>query len=385
MNLDIIRYTVLLLILWSIPAFMLKYVGSDIATLTSYGTTLGLLAYFIFSRQGHRPIVPFVLLGLLYFSISALNYSELYEDQFITYQFIRFMIVVVCGASLLRRTTDKELYYIILIGAATVIINAVFLPFMQPERFGANFGRFSGFYLNPNLAGGVCLLGYALSFGIKNKTWKIIGQITFTMAGILTLSRTFIVIWLIINFISIINNRKNIVAPALGALALIMIFTFSDKLTLNTERFGALQAALGQKKGSVQVVGHDTRNDVWAYYYDLIYEKPFIGHGYLKFQKKGIGLPGVHNSFLMVIGEAGIVPFLLLIGIYAYLLIKSYRYFRSHPWYFYITIVLILTMMGGHGYFYNFITVFMSMFVYVRLEKLSELQPLERGLISTAD
>jgi O-antigen ligase len=284
------------------------------------------------------------------------------------------MIVVVCGAAVLYRTSDKELYYILLFGAGSIIINAVFLPTMQAANFGENYGRFSGFYLNPNLAGGICILGFSLSYAIKNTKWKLFGQIICTLAGIFTFSRTFIVIWLIINLISIYNNKKNAIAPVIGVLALVFVFAFSGRLTLNKERFEALKSVVGQGRGNTQVIGEDSRSATWANYYDLIYAKPFVGHGFRKFQMKGGGLPGVHNSYLMVIGEAGIIPFLLFIGIYAYLLRKSYMYFKSHPWYFYIICATILGMMGGHGYFSNFPTVFISMYVFIKLKDLSSQQ-----------
>jgi O-antigen ligase len=242
---------------------------------------------------------------------------------------------------------------------------------MQPERFGASFGRYSGFYLNPNLAATICLLGYSLSFAMRNIKWKLLGQILFTVGGLFTLSRTFIVVWLLITIIAIYRNKRNIVAPMIGAVTLILIFTFSGNLTLESRRFGALQSMLGQGNESTEVIGEDRRDQTWAHYYDLIFDKPFVGHGFLNFQKKGIGLPGVHNSFLMVIGEAGIIPFIIMLMIYIQMLLRSYFFFDSHPWYLYITITLILSMMAGHGYFKNFITVFLSLYVYIRLFDLS--------------
>ncbi|PCJ92308.1 MAG: hypothetical protein COA50_15910 [Flavobacteriaceae bacterium] len=377
MILTLIRYSILFLILWYLPSFLLAYVSSGLGSLSSYATSLLLIAYFFLSKERRKPLLVFVALGLSYFLISAINYTEIDVNNYFIKEFIRFMIVVICGAAVLYQTRDKEIFYILLIGASSIIINAVFLPSMQLAIFGESYGRFSGFYLNPNLAGSICLLGYSLSHAIKNIKWKIIGQIVFTLAGLLTLSRTFIAIWLLLTIISIYYNRKNIIAPIIGALLLILIFTFSGKLTLNAERFQALQGVLGQEKGNTQMIGEDTRNDTWSIYYNLIFDKPFVGHGFRKFQMKAAGLPGVHNSYLMTIGEAGIIPFLLIVGIYLYLLIKSYLFIRSHPWYFYLSLTLVFSMMGGHGYFYNFVSILLSMYVFIKLKDLSSIHTSE--------
>lgn len=376
MRISILRYAVLILILWFLPSFLLNYFSSTLGSLASYAISLGLVAHFTFTKNERKPLLPFVALGLSYFLLGALNYTGMDEDNYFIKEFIRFMIVVICGASVLTQTKDKEIFYLLLIGGASIIINAVFLPHMQADRFGESYGRFSGFYLNPNLAGSTCIMGYALSYAIKNTKWKLLGQIIFTLGGILTFSRTFIVLWLLLGMISIYNNKKNLVAPIIGGLAIILVLAFSSRLTLNTQRFGALQNVLGQGQGraGVSQVGGDTRTDVWALYYNMIYDKPFLGHGYRKFQQKWVGLPGVHNTYLMIIGEAGIVPFLLIVGIYLYLLIKSYTYFKTHPWYFYIISVSALSMMGGHGYFSNLSGVIMAMYIYIKLRDLSSKQ-----------
>ena len=374
MSLTLLRFAVLILILWYLPAFLLTYFGGSLGSLASFATSLGLLGYFILSKQGHRPLLPFVLLGLLYFLISGLNYSLVDEDNEFIKDFIRFMIVVVCSAAVLRRTSDKELFYLLLIGASSIIINAIFLPTMQPERFAINYGRYSGLYLNPNLAGGICLIGYSLSFAIKDFKWKLLGQIVFTLAGILTFSRTFIVIWVMLSILSIYNNKRNLVVPVIGVMLLTAVIVFSSRLTLNTERFSSIESIFTKEKTNTSALNKDSRDETWAVYYDLIFDKPFIGHGYQEFKIKRPGFPGVHNSFLLVIGEAGIVPFLLFLGIYLHLLTKSYSFIKSHPWYFYIVIAQVLALMGGHGYFTNFTGVIISMYVYIKLNELSSKQ-----------
>ena len=68
----------------------------------------------------------------------------------------------------MRKSKLKEIYIFLLIGALSIIINAVFFP-LHNANFYPTYGRFSGFYLNPNYAGAMSLMGFALSFGIKNR------------------------------------------------------------------------------------------------------------------------------------------------------------------------------------------------------------------------
>lgn len=349
---------------------MLAYFGASLGSLSSYLTSLSIIGFYVLVKDWHKPLWPFIILGLLYFLISSINYTYLDIDNAFIKQFFRFMIVVVFGAELAQRTTTKDFYFILLLGGISVIINALIFP-LANANFTPTYGRYSGFYLNPNLAGSICLFGYAISLSISKRYWKLMGAFIFTLAGILTFSRTFIVVWLIINFLTILQSKKNIFIPAIGVIVLVIVLTFSQNLTLNKERFGALQSVFGEEQIDTETIKKGSRQDTWALYYDMIMEKPLLGNGYLKLRirKPYQGMPGVHNSFLMVLGEAGIIPFLLMLGIYVYLLIKSFNNFKTKPELFYISVVLLLNLMTGHGYFTNFQSVFISMFVFIQLQK----------------
>ncbi|MEZ4970189.1 MAG: hypothetical protein R2814_11160 [Flavobacteriaceae bacterium] len=227
-----IRITLLVLILWNVPTFLLHYISPSLASLCSYLTSALFIAYFVLAPKNVTLTYPFIILGLLYFTISSLNYHFVDVDNFFIKEFLRLMIVVTFGASIVGQTNTKELYIIILLGTISIIINALVFPEMS-----INIGRAAGFYLNANTAGAICIIGYGFSYGIKEKNLSIIGQMVFTLAGILTFSRTFIVIWLFLNLIAIYRSKKNMLAPIIGIIALIFIFTFADELTLNKHRF----------------------------------------------------------------------------------------------------------------------------------------------------
>jgi len=279
------------------------------------------------------------------------------------------MIVPICATEVLYRTTKKEIYIILLIGAFSIIANATIFP----TGFGGYnliLGRYSGFYINPNYAGYICLLGFALSYSISNKWLQIIGQLAFTLAGIFTLSRGFVVIWLVVNIVSIYNNKKNVLVPMLGALVLAIVFALSSMLSLNQERFTALQSIFDSKtEVQTATITDDSRTSTWALYYDDIADNPFFGNGFGKMRDRNNVRPGIHNSYLMVLGEAGIFPFLLIIGIYIFLLIRSARDFKNIPENFYLSCVLILSLMVAHGFFTNPYTVLITMYLFIEFRK----------------
>ncbi|MEP2279022.1 hypothetical protein, partial [Maribacter sp.] len=144
---------------------------------------------------------------ILYFTISSFNYYG-FEIELIK-EFIRFIVLILGITEVMHRSSYKDLFYILLIGAMSIILNALVFPYTN-ALYGLVQGRYSGFFLNPNSAGITCLLGVAISYSIMNHKHRLIGQAIFTLAGILTLSRTFIVIWILINLLAIIKDRKNI-------------------------------------------------------------------------------------------------------------------------------------------------------------------------------
>lgn len=373
---EIIKYLVLFLVLCNIPGFLLLYFGPAFGSAASYLTSLSLLLYFVISKEKRRPPVVFIVFTVLYFIISGLNYSG--DQIYYIKEFIRFSIVLVGVTAVMYKSNYADIFYVLLLAGLSVIINALVFPEAN-QLFGLVKGRFSGFLLNPNTAGIVCLLGMALSYSIKNSFWKYSGQIIFTFAGLLTLSRTFIVIWVLLNLIAIINNRKNLIVPIIGVLSLIIVLTFVDDSIFASDRFDALTSFFTEGEVKSRTVGKDTRDQTWALYYDLILDKPVFGHGFMSFQdNRGYYLPGAHNSFLMVFGESGIIPFLIFLCLYIYLIIKSVRYFKTEPSLIYITVVIILNLMAAHTFFFNYQSISLSILVFIKikgLERQSLLSP----------
>ncbi len=354
----ILKYVILILILLNIPSVVLVNISPSISSLLSYLTFIFLLVYY-FIEDKNTLIFSFVFLGLSYYIIGVFRYDGPERDYIV--MMVKYLIIIICGTELALRMTMKELFVFLLIGASTVILHAVL--------FSNNYGRYSGFYLNPNAGGFICIMGYALSYGVSNKRLRLLGQLIFTFAGLLTFSRTFIVVWVLLNLISIKISIKNIKVLAIGLFSILILFSLSQFLKLNTQRFNQLQSIFDSEKTiSGSEIGKDSRTETWAIYYDNIKDYPILGNGYGTFQGDGsISTVGVHNAFLLVLGEAGIIPFLIFISIYLYYLYCGYMLFDREPCLFMIAVGLFFYLLGSHNFFTSYSLILISLWIHVRI------------------
>ena len=373
MAFQLLRYLILILVLCNIPGFLLVYFGPTFGSASSYLTSFLLLLFFVFSKPWQKPALPFIVFSIVYFTLGSLSF---YGDEVLFLkEFLRFLIVVVCITEVVNRSSYKDLFFIFLVGSSSIIINGFIFPYTN-AIYGLVSGRFSGFFLNPNTAAIVCLLGMAISYSIKNLSWRLIGQSVFTLAGFLTLSRTFIVVWLFIIFLAIIKDRKNLIVPIVGAIAFIGMITFTDKKIFAIDRFEALTAFLGEGEIRTKTVSNDSRTQTWSLYYDLIVDKPFLGNGYTTLQKTSKNLPGVHNTYLMIIGESGILTFFIFLGIYIYMFRYCLIYFKQEPYLMYLLLVVLLNLMVSHTFFTNYQSITLSIFIYLKIRNFNETKEL---------
>lgn len=354
-----LKLFILLLILCNLPGYALVQSGATLGSFLSYCTFLSIIAYY-FLAEKEKPALHFVVLGIL-FSLISLFVDAQYADTFLV-TFIKYFIVIIMLPSLIKDLKPEEVYMILLIGCSSILYEAIFI--------GGTVGRYSGVYLNANLAAYSCIFGYAFGLSVKNKQLKLIGQLLFSVGGLVTFSRTFLLIWVLINLLSILLNYKNVYKIIVCIGLFILFITFGDRFELNTQRLTAFSDILSGKIDAKMKEG--ARTETWALYYDKILAHPLWGNGYKTFsgQTEGGELNtftvrvGVHNTFLMIIGEAGIFALLYFLWIYGYLLIKGVYFFKTHPSIFFITFSLILFMMTLHNYFDNYLVLFTSLWLY---------------------
>jgi hypothetical protein len=359
-----IRIIILFLIFCNLPSYFLAKSSASLGQLFSYSTFLLIIAYYIFSET-KKLIVPFIVLGLLFFLISILVSADNTQTYLVT--LVKYFIVVIMGAIVVNDTTKEEMYIVLLLGGASIIYESMFI-----EGIG---GRYRGFYLNPNAAGYACILGYCLSFSIDNKKLKIAGQLLFSIAGFMTFSRTFLLIWVLVNLFSLFISYQNVYKIIVGVVLFSLFLSFGSKFDLSAKRLNAFSGILQGKVNDD--LKEESRAETWSHYYNKLLINPVLGNGYHSFSGETFGRGnntftihnGVHNTFLMIMGEAGFFVLLYFIWIYGGFLVNGFRMFDSNPLVFLVSFSLIMYMLTNHNYFENNLVLFVSMWIYIQIDR----------------
>jgi len=360
----ILKYFLLAMILLKLATFGITYYGPTVGSLLNALLFSGLLIYYFLSTKSKLPLF-FIVLGLSYFLISGLNYKGEFRDYFM--DFIKYFIFILGISHLAIDTSARELSLFVFIGSMSVLVNAVL--------FSTLYGRYGGFYINPNEAGLVCLIAFSLTFYFKNVVLKLFLQLLIVTAGLMTLSRYFILMLLVVNLMAVISHRKNSVGLIAGSIGIVIVLTISSLFNLNTTRFSAFHSIFGNEQIETQTMTQGSRNETWALYTDVILNNPISGIGYRALQGEqtrnysAINVNvGVHNTFLMAIGESGIITFLLLILMYISLIFRSLKHFKPNPEYICIAMVLGTFLLVSHNYFDNYFVLFTSVWLYLRVK-----------------
>lgn len=354
----ILKYICFALVILNLPSIALFAYGPGIGSLLSYSTILLLVVYYFLEKKT-EPNWWLLIITLFYFSLSGLQY--LGETKYFLLEFIKYLIFVICGYELTKRITINELYVFLIIGALSIGVEALF--------FTSRFGRYSGFYLNANVAGFISIYGFSLVYGMKSTTLKLIGQFVFTLMGLLTFSRTFIVIWLLLNLISIKISIKNIRIFGIGFLIFSALLAIDAAVGLNNPRFEQLKNIVNNENVSVQEINEDSRTETWAKFYDKVLDAPLFGNGYGTFTGK-TGLLGAHNTYLALLGEAGLIPFGLFMAFMGYLFYWSFQFFKRSPNLIMQTISLSVFLLANHNFFNFYYMTFAAMWIQYQISKL---------------
>lgn len=355
-----LKFFILLLIFCNLPSYSLVHINAAVSSMLSYGTFLSIIAYYSLGDK-QMPVAHFILFGILFSFISLMTSAQLSETFLVT--FIKYFLFIATASTVLKDVKPVEIYVVLLIGSLSIIYDAVFISGIG--------GRYSGFYLNPNLAGFACILGYAFGLTIDNKKIKVPGQILFSIAGLVTFSRTFLLIWILINLLSVLVSYKNVFKIIICLVLFIFFLSLGDRLDFNTKRLNAFSSILSGKVD--QNLKEGSRTETWALYYERILNNPLWGNGYHTFSGETGGSEaggrfvikaGVHNTFLMIIGEAGIFLLLYFLWIYGYIFVNGVRFFKVNPSIFFLSFSLLSFMLTNHNYFDNYLVLFTSLWLY---------------------
>lgn len=358
-----LRYFILTLIVLGIPTYAWTYFGGTFGAVFSALLVGSSLIYYAVIDKS-VPVVSFLVLGLCYYTIAGLQYQG--ETSFFLNDAIKYFIFIVCVFEVAKRTTQKEFFILLAIGALSIVADAIFFP--------SSWGRYAGFYINPNGAGFICVLGFALSFTFKNRLLNLAGQGIFVISGLLTFSRYVLIIFFIIYLLSIIIKRQNLTGLVFGILGLIVLLTFTN-LRLNPERLSAFKSIFSENVDT-KTLGEESRDETWALYTEMISDSPITGNGFKSMQgynpRSFKVMIGVHNTYLMVLGEAGIIAFVIIVIIYIKMFLESIPLFFKKSEITFLAIILLTFLLVSHNYFDNHIVLFSSLWLYHQLKASKE-------------
>jgi O-antigen ligase len=357
----VLKLTIVALVLLNTPSIVLTNFGPTLGSLLSYTTILLLVIYYVLTPKRTALNIWMIVLALSYFVISSFQYIG--DTKYFIVETIKYFVVVICGYELLKKVNIVEIYFIFLIGTLSIGLEAVFFP--------SKWGRYAGFYINPNVAGFICIYAYSLTYGLKKESLKLLGQFIFTLMGLLTFSRTFIVIWVCLNIISLKISIKNIRILGLGFLIISSLFFIDELVGLNNPRFDSMKKILNNEQVTSSEINDDSRTDTWAKFYDEILAKPIFGNGYGTFS--GLKRQGVHNSYLMLIGEAGIIPIIILLSMLAYMFYWGFILFKYAPNLLMQVIALSLFLLANHNFFVFYYIIFTTMWIQTQIIKYKDI------------
>jgi O-antigen ligase len=362
----LIRYAILFLILFYFPAFTLVYINGALSSLLSYAS-YGLILLYVALCGKTGNCNEMLLMGGIYYLISGFVSQDYMVD---IYSFlviiIKYFIIIWGGYEVMKRTTAKEIWIFLVIGILSILGNIFLFP--NPE---GDYGRFSGFYLDPNNAGMVCLFGFALSYSMPKKL-VLFGKLFFTILGLLTFSRTFIIIWVLLNLISIKLDVKNAKMLLLGFGSLALLVAFNDFLPVQSPRLEQMAALVsGENVTQIDGIDEDSRTETWARYYDALFTKPFFGNGYGAFLGNGVAPTqwGVHNTYLRIWGEGGIIPLLIFLAFLWKLFVRSWTRFKEQPHLFLILANLSIFLLTLHDFMITEYALFILMWTAIQVNK----------------
>ena len=351
----VLKYIILALLVVNLPTVALNNFGATLGSLLSYSSFLLIVLYYILYLVGERPNYWMLYIGIIYFTISGLQiYLSISSSAWII-SFAKYSVLIIFGNSFLKHVSKKEMIFFLLIGAISVIVNGFIIP--------SEYGRASGFYYNANPAGLACLFGFTLTYSLTHKRLRQLLQLIFTVGGFVTFSRTFIIVWILINLFSIKKSRKNLKVFVISISAFISIFILGEVLNLGGKRFDTFKSALTDEKPK-RNLDEDSRTGTWASFYEPLVKSPILGNGYGSFKGYGINRVGVHNTYLLILGEAGIIPFLMFITFALYLLKTGWRHFKDDETLLYMSITLILYLMTLHDFFEYYVMLTLVLFWY---------------------
>ncbi len=288
------------------------------------------LILFIFT------IVTYILFGWLYSQLSEIDD----DSKSYVISFLGTMLAVCATAVYVQDVMSRKKLFslysfltkLLLISTSSIYLSPLLLPFWNFLPLSSE-DRQSGFFLNPNEAGFIAsgALAFVLLKPAMRASIRLI-LVVFCLGGIaLTLSKSAILCAVTIILLAAIFSRNKLPVAISAILAMFLIIMAYDpailpRLVLEQE---LIELSLSQQQRVLSLTYFQDaqmfdalttgRTLLWDAGLERVYEAFPYGYGLGAFHHlvnvrlfEDMWL-GVHNTPLMILGEAGLVPFLFFV------------------------------------------------------------------------
>ena len=255
----------------------------------------------------------------------------------------------------------------LLVAAASVWASPILYTFYVNAP-PSSFNRMGGFFGNPNEAGIASLLAVGMVLGFPFRWYWLQLSMLLLAAGaaVLTFSKTAmsgVIVVLTWHLLRQVEGFARILLPLVALVAIIIIQDFnailsaiaeSPLLDLDHSQKGRILALADILTGKINQETSTHRTLMWEFVLKRAWEDFPSGsglgsaHHIAGFLMEGDVWQGVHNTFLMLLGEAGPIPPLLLVAFLAILIRDTVRY-QAGPVAMFCLFPLVLDFMATHG------------------------------------
>lgn len=286
-------------------------------------------------------------------------------------RFLQYVITVLFTSSIYfwaSTLDDAEFERTLQIAKGMLLIAALATIFSRQLatyfHYSLDLERASGFFENPNEAAvaAVYCIVLIVAFPTRSATRNLIFLSIALGALILTFSRSGLLTLIVLYLLYLLHHpsKRGFGMLIVGVIAvswtLWAVFEY-DLFELNSEQRRRLADIVGIATGEVRETGPGGRSDLWTLGLSRIGavfpwgagmgQLHHMEHGFRAFHNPTDWL-GVHNTYLMVLGEAGLAAFVALLAFMGWLglrlLHSANRIFAVGAF-----IVMQIDMMGAHG------------------------------------
>lgn len=299
--------------------------------------TFNLYPYFLKGLGRTGKLYASVILGYLILGLVATVYNgHILKMNYVVANTISVLTVTCIAAFTYQyfivhgRSFINAIFYMVLLSSCSIPLSPLLLTvYSNPP---AEISRGFGFFANPNEGGILSVIGLGLLLAAKIPgTLKTVFYVVLLMNTVLTFSKSSMLLFGLVSMAAFATSgsrekmRYSVVIIGAMMVASYVAPTFYEGLDhVQKRRIDQVLAIATQ--GEINADTTSSRSDLWEIGLGKINEHVLIGNGLgqLHHMKGGISSlgveQGVHNVFLMLWGEAGVLVFIaFLFFCFAYL------------------------------------------------------------------